>query len=205
MSSSFKKFIFFLFLLTFISIIGSKYVFSIPERKNIEANKNQQKANIRTEIATAVNKMALKYNTHIEWYKFILGRPYQSIYSIEIEKNLIEISGRPILAFGVVRDIYTKDNKNYAQFISVVRSKNPESDSNNYNEFIFEIECNMDQTKLLMQKYPLKEKYAIIIKVNSFEKIYKKVDEEDTMVIMAYGSCLDILSVSEYYDHELWL
>lgn len=185
------------------------YIYSSSEKQRL-VNENETKESKEIEIIDSkVNKILLAHNAIKDWYKFIENKRLYSIFTIDIEDKLIRNGDHPLLIYCSLDDITYNQNNYVAHFRTSIIFGKLKGEAIIFNEFIFLLECTPLQVELLKKSYDpyvlgFMDKYAIIAKIDSLEKINKKYDDNESTIVKAKGKCIDLIFVGKHYDSLLW-
>lgn len=188
----------------FISIGTTEKRSKLKEQK-LETEKNIQTKNI-------VSGMIAKHNAITDWRKG-LGREQpislEHAYTIEVEDALIKTNGRPILFFGGINDIVSKEDKYLVYFSNWF-------DSITSADVHFILDCTPDQVnKIRSQPTELFENWAVISQITEVKRIRFDLIAESSSsdevrvafapsnVFIAKGHCLDLVFVGTVGNEDI--
>lgn len=142
--------------------------------------------------SAALNQAVVKYNAITDW-----GTKTSLRFSIDLQKVMMNVEGRPIVVEGMVNDI-AHNGDHYSISILVFRPTSVE----------FILDCDMDLANRMASQLPVLSSCAVIAQISSVEKAAFKlhgahgedesieVDSGDNFI--ARGRCVEWVNPDAY-------
>jgi len=194
-------------LILFMALIGCD---SDSPNETTQSKKEKKRAEKKRRTTHQVQELCSKYNAVTNWDKDFYDDNF-SFYTLDVQKALIRVDGRPVLIFAGVEDVIKRVNKYSVRFFAYYPPTLRSLD--------LILDCTSNQVDKIVSHPPSSslfrlDDYAVIAQISEVEKLkfalrayaqgydYAEVDVEAPNRFIATGSCLDLIFVGDYSSQD---